>query len=198
MHVCMYSCIHRHTNGFFIKSPVLATLPFSWTTIRCGNYLVIANGKSLLALLEVVSSQCLKKYFMKSRQIWYTEDQVRTLWPWTYFKVTYLRSFKMAAYARWYQLKVTKVILVKIVSAEYLTKYLTGIRLGKFWPNDLDPISRTHQVFFLLILPKKFGVASPNSTQEFSWASAKPRLTQVNLTKCTKVILVKIISTQYL
>ena len=57
VHVCrhVYVCMHAYTHtgdrGFFLKNPVLSTLPFSRTVIRCGTYPMIVNNKSVVASL---------------------------------------------------------------------------------------------------------------------------------------------------
>ena len=41
------------SRDFFLKNPVLLTLPFSRTTIKCGPYPVIINYKSLMASFHI-------------------------------------------------------------------------------------------------------------------------------------------------
>ena len=48
----MHAYIHTDGRGFFLKNPVLSTLPSSQTTIRCGTYPMIVNDKSLVASLK--------------------------------------------------------------------------------------------------------------------------------------------------
>ena len=64
-----WMCFH----DFFLKNPVLSTLPSSQTTIKCGTCPVIVNDKSLVASFKMVPASYLKKYLTYAHQIWYTE-----------------------------------------------------------------------------------------------------------------------------